>query len=210
MNKKLLATAGLITALALTGCSTPTSVSAPSVAPAGPTSGTSATGASAAATTAAAAAPVKSSRGNIIKTIGAGAGMTNASGETIASFVVTAIDMNPTCTGLGASPAANGHLVVLTVEAETKPELAKEAFPTFSLAGMGWKAIAENGTTQNQDTFTAPAFMCLPDAERFPSGMGPGEKATGKIVLDVVSPTGTLVYKALGAPAGWEWAYPGK
>lgn len=93
---------------------------------------------------------------------------------------------------------------------ETMPELAESVNPQFGLAGYAWKAIAENGTTFNGNVFTGAAYVCLDDAERFPSALGPGEKATGKIILDVPTPKGVLVHQQGFMPTGWEWAYPAK
>jgi len=93
---------------------------------------------------------------------------------------------------------------------ETTPDLAQSVNPQFGLAGYGWKAVADNGTTFNGDLGSFPAFMCFGDAERFPSALGPGEKATGKIVLDVPTATGVLIHKQGFMPIGWEWEYPAK
>lgn len=93
---------------------------------------------------------------------------------------------------------------------ETMPELADSVNPQFGLAGYAWKAIAENGTTFNGDVQTASAYMCLNETEKFPSALGPAEKATGKIVLDVPTAAGVLVHKQGFMPTGWEWAYPAK
>lgn len=206
MKKTTTAAIALSIGLALAGCSTTAPApEAPSVAPAGGASTQATTTPAAVATT----GPAKSSRGNLVKGVGVGAGITNAEGEVTATFVVTAIEVDPVCTGAYTQPSENGHIVVLTVEAATTPELAKSTNPTFALAGMSWKAIAENGTTQNQDTSTYAAFSCLDDADQFPSGMGPDEKATGKIAFDVVSPAGILVYSPTPT-LGWEWAYPAK
>lgn len=193
------------TALLLAGCggspqSTPT---APTVEPA-----TSNQTASASPTTSADGG-AKSSRGNLVKKVGEGASVTDKD-KTVASFVVNSIEVDPQCTGTSAAPAENGHFVALDVSMETAPELAESVNPQFGLAGYGWKAIADNGTTFNGSLSSFSAFMCFPDAERFPSALGPGEKATGKIVLDVPTPTGVLVHQQGFMPAGWEWEYPAK
>ncbi|KIC66312.1 hypothetical protein RM50_12320 [Pseudarthrobacter phenanthrenivorans] len=82
--------------------------------------------------------------------------------------------------------------------------------PQFGLAGYAWKAVADNGTTFNGDLSTYPAFTCFTAAERFPSALGPGEKATGMLVVDVPTATGVLVHKQGFMPLGWEWEYPAK
>lgn len=93
---------------------------------------------------------------------------------------------------------------------QTDAALAESVNPQFGLAGYAWKAIAANGTTFNGDLMSFESIMCLPEAENFPSALGPGEKATGKIILDVPTPTGVLVHKQGFMPTGWEWQYPAK
>jgi hypothetical protein len=130
--------------------------------------------------------------------------------KTVASFVINSIQVDPVCTNSSAMPTKNGHFVALDVSMETMPELAESVNPQFGLAGYAWKVIADNGTTFNGDLMSFPSVMCLTDAERFPSALGPGEKATGKIILDVPTPTGVLVHKQGFMPTGWEWSYPAK
>ncbi|MET3203942.1 UNVERIFIED_ORG: hypothetical protein ABIB21_000718 [Arthrobacter sp. UYEF13] len=124
--------------------------------------------------------------------------------------MINSIQVDLPCTNKYAQPSKNGHFVALNVSMETDPALAESVNPQFGLAGYAWKAIASNGTTFNGDIMTASSFMCLNDEEKFPSALGPGEKATGTIVLDVPTPTGVLVHKQGFMPAGWEWEYPAK
>lgn len=192
-----------VAALLLAGCGgTPQgSPTAPSVEPA--------TGASSAGTTTSspAANATKSSRGNLVKKVGEGASVTDKD-KTVASFVINSIQVDAPCTNQYAQPSENGHFVALNVSMETDPALAESVNPQFGLAGYAWKAVADNGTTFNGNIMTASSFMCLNDEENFPSALGPGEKATGTLVLDVPTPTGVLVHKQGFMPAGWEWEYP--
>lgn len=215
MKKTMTAALIFAVGLALMGCgnSSETTLSAPTVEAAGgestalPTGATDGPTAEAAKTT---AAPSKSTRGNLIKGVGIAAGMADAdTGEQTTSFVITAIEVDPKCARANAEPAENGHFVVLTVEAQTTPALAEIPYPVFSLGVGSWKAIAANGTTQNQYTSTGASFSCVDSAEQFPASMGPDEKATGKIVLDVVSPSGILIFSPEPG-LGWEWEYPAK
>ncbi len=54
---------------------------------------------------------------------------------------------------------------------------------------------------------TIASMCCYEDGAILPSSIGPGEKATGLVVLDVESPTGVLVYNDFSSMYGWEWAY---
>lgn len=203
MNKALLTLP--IAALLLAGCS-----STPQSAPVAPTVEPATAASSAApASESPAAGGTKSSRGNLVKTVGEGASVTDKD-KTVASFVVNSIQVDAPCTNQYAQPSENGHFVALDVSMETDPALAESVNPQFGLAGYAWKAVAENGTTFNGDIMTAASFMCLNDEERLPSALGPGEKATGTLILDVPTATGVLVHKQGFMPAGWEWEYPAK
>lgn len=154
-------------------------------------------------------AAAKSSRGNLVKKVGEGASVTDK-GKTVASFVVNSIQVDPMCTNQYATPSENGHLIALNVSMETDPALAESVNPQFGLAGYAWKVVADNGTTFNGDVMSMSSFSCLNDEETFPSALGPGEKATGTIILDVPTPTGVLIHQQGFMPAGWEWEYPAK
>jgi hypothetical protein len=208
-----------LSALLLTGCASGTnSPAAPSVEPAAPSTaestGTSTTEApevtsaepSPAATSAAPEA-AKSTRGNLIKQLGEGAGLTDE-GKQVVTFVVNSITVDAPCTGEFPQPVENGHIVVLDVSVVTEPALAETTFPMFTMNPFEFTEIAPNGTTSNADLGTAATYGCLPDAEVLPQTIGPGENVTGKVVLDVTNPNGTLVFKSAGNPSGWEWTYP--
>jgi hypothetical protein len=188
--------------LAACGAAPQSTPSAPTVEPAGPQS-------SSAPAEDASASGAKSSRGNLIKKVGEGASVTDKD-KTVASFVINSIQVDPTCTNSSTMPSEHGHFVALNVSMETDPALAESVNPQFGLAGYGWKAIADNGTTFNGNIRTFASIMCLNDTERFPSALGPGEKATGTIVVDVPTPTGVLVHQQGFMPLGWEWEYPAK
>lgn len=198
-----------VVALLLAGCSaTPGNAEAPEVEPANQSKQAQAaeTESPAAETPEEPAEGETSSRGNLIKAVGEGAGVTD-DGVEVASFVINSITVDDKCTSEYASKPDNGHFVFLDVSMKTQPELAESVNPSFGLAGFGWKAIAPNGTTSNADAFSGASFMCLDDSDQLPSSLGPGEQATGLVVLDVENPEGVLVYKPGFAPVGWEWEY---
>ncbi|WP_028280259.1 hypothetical protein [Arthrobacter sp. H5] len=219
--KKYLAPLG-ITALLLAGCSSPTAAEAPNVDPASPES-------TAAADSTATETPVVSEpsplpeettedpadarpegeysdRGNLVLTPGDGAAITNSEGVDTATFVVNSITVDAPCTRLDAEPAENGHLITLDVSVETLPALAEDG-GSFYMDAFGFKPIAANGTTSNLDAGTIASMYCYEDGAMLPSSIGPGEKATGLVVLDVESPSGILVYNDFSSMYGWEWAY---
>ena len=146
----------------------------------------------------------KNSRGNLVMTAGAFGTISNrATGELQTKIAVN--NISPvTCTERFADPAKNGVYIGVDVVVETTPELAKDSYPKFTLSGYDFKYIAENGTTFNGSLST---YGCIPSSQTFPSGgMGPNEKVTAKVVLDVPAPHGTLVM--LGSSGtGFEYGF---
>lgn len=151
----------------------------------------------------------KTPRGNIPKKVGEGASVTDSlhDNKEVVNFVVNSITPGK-CTEPYAQPPKNGNIVIVDVTVETKPELNDAIMKTFSLSGYDFKFVSANGTTFNGD-LGGSGYGCLPDADTFPSaGMGPGEKITAKVVLDVPQPTGILVLKApLSNTNGWEYNF---
>jgi len=147
-----------------------------------------------------------SGRGNLVLTPGQGAAITNSGGIDEATFVINSITVDTPCTNPDARPAENGHFVTLDVSVETLPVMAEDS-GSFSMDAYGFKVIAANGTTSNLDASTIASMYCYEDGATLPSSIGPGEKATGLVVLDVESPTGVLVYNDFSSMYGWEWAY---
>lgn len=151
----------------------------------------------------------KSPRGNLVKQVGE-VGELTEDGEPVATFVVNSIDVDAACTEEFASNLSdNGHLLVLDVSIVTEPAYAESMNPTFSFDAYYFKEIAPDGTISDTDLATRAARTCLKDAELLPSTFGPGEKMTGKVVMDVTNPSGTIVFEYGDSPAGWEWNYPG-
>lgn len=213
--KKTFAPLGLAALLLLTGCgSEAPSAEAPTVdsaKPSAPPTAASSTSATAEPSPSATTAPAaeKSERGNLVKQVGQGASLLGGpAGEPTVSFVINSITVDAACTAEFATPPENGHFVILDVSVKTEPTLAESDIPQFYMSASDWKAIAPNGTTSNANAGTAASYGCLTQSESLPQTMGPAEQATGKIVLDLENPQGTLIFKAPAAMAGWEWTYP--
>jgi hypothetical protein len=76
--------------------------------------------------------------------------------------------------------------------------------------GSMFKFVGANGTTFNGDLSSVGAYSCLPDEQKIASGgVGPAEKVTGKIVLDVPVAVGTLIFKSylVSGSTGWEYNF---
>ncbi|WP_461189355.1 DUF4352 domain-containing protein [Arthrobacter sp. Z4-13] len=160
--------------------------------------------------TATASQMARSPRGNLIKVAGQPAGQADpVTKKQTVSFTINSITVDPPCTGPFPRPAERGHFVILDASIETLPELAESSFPRFDLSPHTFKFVAANGTTYNGNLTSGPSYGCLPESEILPiSGVGPAEKVTGKIVLDVPDTTGTLMFQPDGAGmGGWEWTF---
>lgn len=151
----------------------------------------------------------RSSRGNQVMSTGEPAALylEDQENDPVVSFTVKSIEVDPTCTAEFQQPPENGHFLVLDVEVETgTPEQFEEAFYTsdYAYGFYDWKFIGPNGTTANTIT-SGPALGCYPQDQYLPNSIGPGERATGYIVLDAPSAEGTLVYTDPVSRLGWEW-----
>ena len=201
---KSLAGLALVAALGLTlgACSANNpSATAPTVEPIGGS-------ASAAASAPASEGPAKSPRGNIIKKVGEPAGMfLKDTKEPTVNFTIDSIAPVTACSGSYPQPPQNGHFVVVGVTVETTEALSKAPVKTFDVSAYNFKFISKAGTTYNGN-LGGSAYSCLANGEGFPiAGMGPAEKVSGKVVLDVPETTGTLVFKDMFGSAGWEYNF---
>lgn len=201
MNRKLFVVASA-TALLFTGCgSAATPASAPDVTPIASSSATPSSEASSVPET------KRSDRGNAIKEIGQTAWMETEEGDTMVSFVVKGIKTDIKCNmGYSVKPD-NGHLIAVKMDVDVKKAFADPDNPglTFPTDSYSWKFVSKNGTTFNGDLGSDASINCLDDKETLPSGgIGPAQKATGLVVLDVPATTGTLIFDIYGN-GGWEY-----
>ena len=202
--KRSLSALALMCGLSLSACSESPSATSTATAPSVEAVPASAT------PTPTASQPAKSPRGNFIKTVGQPAGQTDpVTKKQVVSFTINSITVDPPCTAPYSQPPEKGHFVILDASIETLPELAELSFPKFDLSPHTFKFVATNGTTYNGSLTSGPSYGCLADSEILPiNGVGPAEKVTGKIVLDVPEATGTLVFQPHGPGfGGWEWAF---
>lgn len=154
----------------------------------------------------------KSARGNLIKALRQPATINDLeTDKPLVTFTVNSIAKDVPCTGPYPAVVENGHIVVLDVTIQTLPELANsEGSTQFDINPTMFKFVGANGTTFNGNLGTQAAYSCLPDEQQIGvngAGVGPGEKVTGKIAIDVPATKGTLIFKSFLVPgsAGWEW-----
>jgi hypothetical protein len=196
--------------ISLAACAAPASgPTVPTVTPVGAATESAAPTSSAAVTSASTpVAATKSTRGNLAKTLGQAAGTFDpTTKKQSANFVVSAIQP-VTCTEPYATAPTNGHLIALDISITTTPDLASASCPKFGFSPNDFKFIdAATGTTFNGSLGTAAPFGCLANGATLPmNGVGPDEKITGKVILDVPGTTGTLVVSQLGE-AAWEYNF---
>lgn len=153
-----------------------------------------------------------SSRGNLVLEPGDPVVVTGYEDDNLeaATFVVKSVEVDPTCTNAYVQEPENGHFVVLEIEVETakEPDFTEATYGSFYVGSGAFKVIAKNGTTVNE--VDGSGYSCFDQAEQLPGNLGAGERATGKVVLDVPSAEGVIVYNNFVAPdrPGYEWNFP--
>lgn len=160
--------------------------------------------------------PKGNSRGNLVKKIGEVAGITKSTTDRteVATWTVNSITLDapcePTYEGAETTPV-NGHFVMFDITVETTAEYDESEFGTLTLGSPAvWKYIQKDGTQWNgrpDGTISKPTtYSCLPDDQRLPGTIGQGVKVHGKVMFDLPSTDGYLVYTQGGATTGWEYA----
>lgn len=156
----------------------------------------------------------KSPRGNIVKALAQPATIDDLkANKPLVTFTVNTITAGVPCTGPYPAAVENGYIVVLDVTIETTPDLASTGgYDSFDMNATMFKFVGANGTTFNGNLGTSAAYSCLPDEQQVGAngrGVGPGEKVTGKIAIDVPEATGTLIFKSYltSGGGGWEWTF---
>jgi hypothetical protein len=71
-----------------------------------------------------------------------------------------------------------------------------------------WKGYADNGTRMNTVDSNINRTCLANEALLLPDYIGKGERLNGQVILDVTTPTGTIVYSPDGGGSGWVWKYP--
>lgn len=148
----------------------------------------------------------KSPRGNSISALGETRSLTLAStGETVLSFTVK--DVVPvTCDYPSDLSPSNGQIMGVLVDMETAPELASTNLRQgLSINALSFKFITTEGTTVGTLS-TNMIYNCLLDRSQLvPQTIGPAEKVSGMVLVDVPSTTGTLIFEPVQGVGGFEY-----
>jgi hypothetical protein len=150
-------------------------------------------------------------RDHVVKEVGEPAGLA-ADGEAVFELTVEAVTVMTQCPGRGIDPTPErGYFLVLDVTAEldaAAPDHARPGTDAFlPLVSAAFQVVRPDGTAQ-EDAGSAAAWACFDESELAPAFVEPGERVTGKVVLDAEAPSGTVVYDP-ERTGGWEWAYGG-
>lgn len=110
------------------------------------------------------------------------------------SFTVNSVEVNPECTGERSDDPENGTFVVFEAEVDSDITAADHYLdPGLIFNSAGYRVIDEDGTTRGESPNTSAAHNCFPESDSFPINLGPGEKASGKVVFDVPVDSGSLL-----------------
>lgn len=153
--------------------------------------------------------PERNARGNIPMAIGETAVITSTTtGETAVSIVVTGITPSFQCTNTSypVDPPVNGTYMAITLDVTTgTPAALQEVmYGSFGLDSYSFTVFNPEGTRENDST--GNAYQCLEDGQELPTSMGPGEHATGIVVLDTAHATGSIAYSP-SYDGGFEWGF---
>ena len=121
--------------------------------------------------------------GNLVKHVGEKAGAFATDEETkAASWTVTGIEKDFTCTSPSPQSSLQGHFVALDATVATSRGLKQE----FEFGnGSTWKYIKKDGSAWNDDPESIPSSTCVAETDHLPNQMEPGLKAAGKVVFDL-------------------------
>jgi hypothetical protein len=142
---------------------------------------------------------------NVPIAIGEVAVLYGGMGQQLASFTVTEIVVDPLCDVEPAPAPVNGHFVALRFDVETSAELARDPVPFLTFAGYFWRAFDAEGAATVDVVGHSP--LCFDDTQLLPFEIGPDQRVSGLVVLDVTATSGLLVYNPFVSGGGWEWSY---
>lgn len=111
-------------------------------------------------------------------------------------FKITNIDFDVQCTEPYAQPSENGKFIKVDVEVNTgsKEIFDKNYYSGAYISASSFKYISAEGTTFNGDLGSTQTYGCIPQSQKLPSDIGPAQKASGSIILDVPATDGVIIF----------------
>ena len=150
----------------------------------------------------------KSARGNTISFLGETRNLSlKSTGKTV--LVYTVKDVVPvTCDYPVEMKPSNGQVmgVLLDIQTGTASELEDtDLAQGLDINALSFKMIRTDGTTVGTLS-TDMIYNCLTDrTQLLPNSIGPAEKVSGMVLLDVPSTSGTLIFEPIRGAGGVEY-----
>ncbi len=112
--------------------------------------------------------------------------------------------LDPACDDDSEVPPENGHYVALRLRADASPGFDPRVIT--AIADYDFTVIAPDGSTSSP--VTPAARQCFGAPRQIQNmRIGPDQEYVGWMVLDVPTPTGSLVYAPGEGPDAWEWQF---
>lgn len=148
-------------------------------------------------------APSLSPRGFIPKELGEAGGLLDGD-EPVVEFALTEIRWDYQC-GEYASRSENGSFVGLHFDVEVFPAWADQDYTlgSFSMSEFDFQAFTGDGNRIND--VGGSAFMCAESSDELPYDIGPGQSASGWIILDLPEEAEIVAYVLPFEGIGMEW-----
>lgn len=149
--------------------------------------------------------PRVNERNNFVKHIGDLAAITDENGKDVVDWTVTNIVIDPQCTGEYAQPPKNGHYVELDISMSATSGFTGDKYGSLMLGSPSWWTYVQADGTQWNGHPDGNSFGCMPDDQTLPQQFNQGTKASGKVIFDVPSTDGSLVFTTGVVQGGWEY-----
>ncbi len=154
--------------------------------------------------------------GNIKKQLGEEAGLVDdKTKKTYFSFEITKAQLLDSCPSRMGGPnlrPTRSQFLVLDVETALEMNVGEKTggSPEDLFMPLVTEAfsVIDAGGKRDGNVSSDKAWECYEDSELAPSFLNPGQKAKGKIVLDVAASGGRVVYDPEGK-GGWSWPFGG-
>lgn len=150
---------------------------------------------------------------NVEKNVGEAAVLADDEGDRLFSLEITKVTAAKDCPARVGSfrlTPKNGTFLILDVEASLDRDIAHKVAGTeeemfMPLVSQAFSVTGPTGVIE-REVASESAWGCLGEDELAPALVNPGQKVTGKIVLDVPYEGGTVVYDP-NSNGGWSWPY---
>ncbi|QFG69558.1 hypothetical protein [Ornithinimicrobium pratense] len=124
--------------------------------------------------------------------------------QLVAAFVIEEMELLGDCPNDRAEPE-NGYFLALQIAAETGADMEEQGLAQFPLTAQDFQVRLRDGGLV--EGLLGNAADCLPEDERLPEALGPGEEASGVVVLDVPLDFEAVVLEGrrYALSGAWEW-----